>query len=64
MWRITVGIILLALGSLTLPRAVNAQQRDHVPRSGVLEQGAPPSDADFQRSPCLQELRTLGGVEG
>ena len=66
MWRITVGIILLALGILTLPLAVNAQQRGHVPRIGMIEQGAPPSEADFQRSPFLflQELRTLGWVEG
>ena len=64
MWRITVGIIILALGILTMPLAVNAQQRDHVPRIGVIEQGAPPSEADFQRSPFLQELRTLGWVKG
>ena len=64
MWRITVGIIILALGILTLPRAVHAQHRDHVPRIGVIGHTAPPSDADFQRSPFVQELRTLGWVEG
>ena len=63
MWCSTVGIIILALGILTVPLTVDAQQRDNVRRIGVIGHTAPPSEADLQRSPFLQELRTLGWVE-
>ena len=65
MWRSTARIIVtLVLGIITVPLAVNARQRDHIPRIGVIGYGNPPSEADLQRSPFRQELRTLGWVEG
>src|SRR5437870_2454607 len=65
MWRSRVGIIItLALGILTGLLAVDARQPGNVPRIGVLDYGSPPSEANLPRSLFLQELRTLGWVEG
>jgi ABC-type uncharacterized transport system substrate-binding protein len=58
-------IVALALVSLVAPRMADTQQRKKVPRIGVLSIGSPPSSPDWkQGSVFLQELRTLGWIEG
>jgi len=64
MRRRIIGCIILALGILSVPFSSDAQQPGNVPRIGVLGFGPLPSEAGLQRSPFLQELRTLGWVEG
>jgi ABC-type uncharacterized transport system substrate-binding protein len=65
MWRSVIGLIVtFGIGLLLTPLVVAVQQPGKVPRIGVLEFGSPPSKAGRQRSSFLQELRTLGWVEG
>jgi putative ABC transport system substrate-binding protein len=65
MWRSVIGLIVtFGIGLLLTPLVVAAQKPGKVPRIGVLVFGSPPSKAGRQRSPFLQELRTLGWVEG
>jgi putative ABC transport system substrate-binding protein len=58
-------LVTLAGGLLVAPLAGNAQQAQKMPKIGVLLLGSPPSAPDWkQRSLFLQELRTLGWLEG
>jgi putative ABC transport system substrate-binding protein len=58
-------IVALALVSLVAPRMADTQQMKKMPRIGVLSVMSPPSSPDWkQRSFFLQELRTLGWIEG
>ncbi len=65
MTRRTIGfIITLALSLLVAPLAAEAPP-GKMPRIGVLELGAPPASPDWKvYSPLLQNLRTLGWLEG
>jgi putative ABC transport system substrate-binding protein len=63
MWLSTVGLILtLALSLLVVPCATDAQQP--VKLIGILGQGFPPSEAQWQQSAFLHKLRELGWHEG
>jgi len=65
MWYSTVGgIVTLILSLLTALHAADAQPRGKVHRLGYLRLGPAPSEAEWQQSPFLQELRQLGYVEG
>jgi putative ABC transport system substrate-binding protein len=66
MTRRTLGLLLtLALGVLVAPLAVDAQPTKKVPKVGVFSFGSPPSSPDWKtRSVFLQELDTLGWIEG
>jgi putative ABC transport system substrate-binding protein len=65
MTRRTIILITLVLGLIATPPAADAQQMKKVPKIGVLSLGSPPSLPDWkQRSVFLQELSTLGWMEG
>jgi putative ABC transport system substrate-binding protein len=60
-----VLLVILALSLLVAPLAAEAQPLGKVPRIGVLELGIPPASPDWKaRSRLLQNLRTLGWLEG
>jgi putative ABC transport system substrate-binding protein len=60
-----VLLVALALGSLAAPLAAAAPPPNKRPRIGLLELGSPPTSPDWKtRSLFLQELRTVGWVEG
>ena len=63
MQRIGLAVV-LACTLLAAPLVGEAQQAGKVPRIGVISHESLPSEADLQRSPFLQELRTRGWVEG
>jgi putative ABC transport system substrate-binding protein len=64
MRRSAIGLMLI-LALFVAPRAADNQQMKKVPMIGVLSGGSPPSSPDWkQRSSFLQELRTLGWIEG
>src|SRR5262249_22192974 len=57
--------VTLALGLLVAPLAATTPAPGQMPRIGVLELGSPPASPDWKaRSLFLQELRTLGWLEG
>jgi putative ABC transport system substrate-binding protein len=61
----TVGcIVTLILSLLAAPLVANTQSPGKVHRIGLLNMGPSPSEAEWQQSPFLQELRQLGYVEG
>jgi hypothetical protein len=63
--RRTIGIIVtLALLYLVVPLTAAAPP-GQIPRIGVLALGSPPASPDWKaRSPFVQELRTLGWLDG
>lgn len=63
MWLSTVGLI-VTLSLLLAPLPVHAQLPRKAYRIGVLAQGPPPAETEWQRSPFVQGLRELGWVEG
>jgi putative ABC transport system substrate-binding protein len=65
MWLSTIGfLVTCGISLLGTPLVADAQQQGNVPRIGMLGFGYPPSEAGLQPSRFLQELRTLGWVEG
>ena len=61
-----VGLIVLLTFSLSvLPLAAKAPQVRPMPKIGMLMLGSPPASPDWkERSLFLQELRSLGWLEG
>jgi len=66
MQHCTTGLILaLTFGFFAVPVATAAQQIKKVPKVGVLSIVSPPASPDWKQSSFfLQELRTLGWMEG
>jgi hypothetical protein len=66
MTRRTLGLLVTCLLSvLWSSLTVAAPSVGKMPRIGVLELGFPPVSSDWKaHSPCFQELRTLGWIEG
>jgi hypothetical protein len=66
MTRRRIGLLLtLALGLLAVPLATAAPPPKKVPTLGVFLSRSPPTAPDWkQRSVLLQELRSLGWIEG
>ena len=63
----TVGLIAMLAGVLlAVPRTAAAQQRDTIPRIGILSLGSPPTSSSSQRCDVVfrQGLHDLGYVEG
>src|SRR5262247_1861288 len=61
-----VGLfVLLTLSLSVIPLAAKAPQVRPMPKIGMLMLGSPPASPDWkERSPFLQELRSLGWLEG
>jgi putative tryptophan/tyrosine transport system substrate-binding protein len=58
-------LVLLTLSLSVIPLAARAPQVRPVPKIGMLMLGSPPASPDWkERSPFLQELRSLGWREG
>src|SRR3989442_14848665 len=64
MRRSIIGLIILALSLLLMPRATDAQQSVKVPLLGILGIGRYPTEAQLQQSAFLQKFHELGWHEG